>query len=127
MLETMQQLSPLSLADSLLRICPLDFTVRGLASPGNNKLYHQQFSLPILLHDKAHMDANKLILLWKSNCTWQSAYRRTRQRSCDCEVPGDCHKANWEKSPPGMPEKKLNQLWDNWPLKEIHSNISIKS
>lgn len=54
------------MADSRFKICPLDFTVRDLASPRGRKLYHQQFSLPILLHDKAHMDANKLILLWKS-------------------------------------------------------------
>lgn len=40
--------------------------VKDLASPRGRKLYHQQFFLPILLHDKAHMDANKLILLWKS-------------------------------------------------------------
>lgn len=91
-----------SLWQAVLKICPLDFTVRGLASPWGKKVYHQQFSLPILPHDEAHMDANKLILLWKSKLHLAVPYRSARQR-CDCEVPGGLPQSRLGKSPPGIP------------------------
>lgn len=79
----------------LLKICPLDFTVRLGHTLGQETVPPAIF-LPILPHTQAHMDEITLILLWKSKLHLAVPYRSARQRRCDCEVPGDCHKAGWE-------------------------------
>lgn len=93
----------LSLAGSLLKICPLDFTVRDLAREVGD-CTTSDFPCQFFRVTKHTCMQIRWSFSGRVNCTWKSVYRSARQRRCDAEVPGRLLQSRLGKSPPRMPE-----------------------
>lgn len=99
-----------SLWQAALKICPLDLTWKIWLHLGARNCTTRNFPCQSFYMIKPMWTQTKLILLWKSKLHLAGAYRSSRQRRCDCEVPGGLPQSKLGKSPPGTPAIKPNHL-----------------